>query len=597
MKGDLEQELAKLKHGDHICSIYENPAEQMSVAVPFIRDGLVRGERCLYIADDRTIEEVVEALEAAGVDVARERQRGALRLVTSRETYLRAGEFASQAMVDLLGQAETEALMDGFSGIRLAGEMTWAFGAEDGCGRLIEYEALLNRLPNFGKSVILCQYHHMRFVVPCIHDIIRTHPMVFLGDQVCPNPYYESSEIVLREDQPEMTAEFRAERVDWWIAQLKRARTAEQGRESALEELKQTERRFDEAAQVAHIGNWERDLRTNEITWSAELYRLFGLRPYEVKVSYQQFLNLVVPQDADRVRARADEAIRECRPFSCDYRITLPDGGVRLLQDRGGVILNEAGEPIRLVGTAQDVTELRGAERALQEYAAQHQTLTRRVLEVQEEERRHLARELHDEIGQILGAINVILQGVKNACPAVVWPRIDTCLDIVGQAIQQVRDFALDLRPSMLDDLGLAAALRWLIDQQVRPAGLAAHFAAQSSEIPLPPDLAIACFRIVQEALTNVVRHARSRQVWVELGQDKAEVHLAIRDDGVGFDPTEAGRRAARGESLGLLGIRERAEILGGRAVIESEPGHGTRVLVWLPLTPTPGAGPGEGTS
>src|SRR5260370_4083608 len=102
MKGKLEQELSKLKHGDHICLIYENPAEQMAVAVPFIIDGLDRGERCLYIADDRTIDEVVQALEAAGVDVAQERQRGALRLLTSQDTYLRAGEFVPQTMIGLI---------------------------------------------------------------------------------------------------------------------------------------------------------------------------------------------------------------------------------------------------------------------------------------------------------------------------------------------------------------------------------------------------------------------------------------------------------------------------------------------------------------
>jgi hypothetical protein len=103
----LEQGLRKLKHGDHICSSYENPAEQMAVAVPFIMDGLVRGERCLYIADDRTIEDVVQALGGAGVDVAQERQRGALRLVSSQDSYHRAGGFGPEVMVDLLRQAET----------------------------------------------------------------------------------------------------------------------------------------------------------------------------------------------------------------------------------------------------------------------------------------------------------------------------------------------------------------------------------------------------------------------------------------------------------------------------------------------------------
>src|SRR6202035_205138 len=128
MKVNLEQELAKLKHGDHICSIYENGAEQLAVAVRFIIDGFARGERCVYITDDRTIEEVVQALAAAGVDVAQERQRGALRLLTKQGTYFQAGEFVPQAMNDFARQAEADALADGFSGLRLGREMTWEVG-------------------------------------------------------------------------------------------------------------------------------------------------------------------------------------------------------------------------------------------------------------------------------------------------------------------------------------------------------------------------------------------------------------------------------------------------------------------------------------
>ena len=156
----------------------------------------------------------------------------------------------------------------------------------------------------------------------------------------------------------------------------------------------------------------------------------------------------------------------------------------------------------------KDITERKRSEEALRDYAERLQVLSRRVVEVQEEERRHLARELHDEIGQVLSAVSVNLHAVKGASAASARPRLEECLDIVDRAIQQVRTLALDLRPSMLDDLGLAAALRWLADRQAQRAGLVAHFTAQSSGAPLPPDLATACYRVAQEALTNVVRHA-----------------------------------------------------------------------------------------
>ncbi|MGB2611182.1 MAG: sensor histidine kinase, partial [Isosphaeraceae bacterium] len=244
----------------------------------------------------------------------------------------------------------------------------------------------------------------------------------------------------------------------------------------------------------------------------------------------------------------------------------------------------------------QEIAERMRAEEALRQYTERLQVLSRRVVEVQEEERRHLARELHDEIGQALTAIGINLEVIGRPCSPEDRPRIEDCLGIVHQATDQVHCLALDLRPSILDDLGLAAALRWLVDRQAQRAGFVGHFIDQLPGNAMHPDLATACFRVVQEALTNVVRHARARQVWVELQQGDAEVRLIIRDDGVGFDPGIARQRSARGASLGLLGIQERVELLGGQLAIESEPGHGTTVRVWLPATYTPPSGdPGEG--
>jgi PAS domain S-box-containing protein len=584
MTTELERQLIDLKQGDHVCLIYENTAEQLAAAVPFIKDGLARGERCVYIANDRTVEEVVQALAAAGVDVAEECRKGALRLLTKEDAYFQSGEFAPQAMIDFVRQAESEALAEGFSGLRLAGEMTWALGPEPGCERLIEYEALLNRLLVNKRAVILCQYHRSRFDAPCIHDVLRTHPLAILGDQVCTNPYYEPPELVL-DVQPQASAAFLAKRVDWWIAQLKRARAAEQERERALEKLKQSERRLAEAQQVAHIGSWERDLRTNQVTWSDELYRRFGLQAREVDLSYQQFLKLVMPQDVDRVREVVDQAIRERRPFSCDYRITLADGSVRVLHDRGSVILNEEGEPIRLVGTAQDVTERRQAERELQEYTARLKALSRRLLEVQEEERRHLARELHDEFGQVLSAIILHLHTAKGLAGTAALPRLEECATLLQQAGEQVRSLALELRPTMLETLGLEAALRWLAEQHQQRTGNEVQVVGHLSGTPPSPELAIACFRVAQEALTNVVRHAQAQHVWIELSQSDSVLELVVRDDGVGFDvlPTQA--EAVQRGRLGLLGMRERVQILGGGLEVQSQAGRGTRIRASFPLS------------
>ena len=848
MATKLKRQLSELTYGDHICLIYETPAEQMAAVVTFIIDGLTRGERCVYFIDDpANIEEVVQALEAAGVDVAQERQRGALQLRNSKDTYLRGGEFVPHEMIALIRQAETEALADGFSGLRLTGEPTWSLGPEPGCDRLIEYEALLNRLPAHSKSVILCQYHHSRFGVPCIHDILRTHPVAILGDQVCPNSYYESPEMVLNGDQEVTTSEVKAKRVDWWISQLKRRKKAEQERErantahresegrlrdivdlipaavyvcdkngiiqqfnkkavelwgrepfadedvrfcgavqhlrldgsaiprdelpiaetirngkpvrnqelviergdgsrlvvmvnvaplrnaegtvvgaincfvdvtdrhEAAQRLRQSERRLAEAQQVAHIGSWERDLGTNQVTWSDEMYRLFGVKADEIGLSYERFLSFLVPQEVDRLRALVDQAIDERGPLDFDYRIIRPDGSVRVLHEQGSVIVNGAGEPIRLVGTAQDVTDRRRveqmleenqrllhtvlftlpvgvlvtdrqacvilanpayeriwghvivsgherraqskgfwhdsgkridpeswasvralregqtslnelidietfdgqqktiqnsvapirdaeglivgavvvnedvtdrvrAQKALRESADRLQHLSRRLLAVQEEERRHLARELHDEFGQILASITLHLHAVRGLAGDGARSRLDECLTLLNQAGEQVRRLAIELRPTMLDTLGLEATLRWLAEQHQQRTGCPVQVVGHLTGSPLPPDLSIACFRVVQEALTNIVRHAAARQVWIELSQSENVLELGVRDDGVGFEVAPTQEQAARRERLGLLGMTERVHLLGGTLHVESEPGRGTRIRASFPL-------------
>ena len=217
------------------------------------------------------------------------------------------------------------------------------------------------------------------------------------------------------------------------------------------------------------------------------------------------------------------------------------------------------------------------------------QLLSQQLMEAQEVERRHLARELHDEIGQALTAVKLNLQGVQRAAgDASALPRLDESLAIVDRALQQVRNLSLDLRPSLLDDLGLVAALRWYVDRVAQRAGFAAEFAADPPGIRAPANLETACFRVAQEALTNVVRHAKARRVRVELREGDGELHLRIRDDGAGFEVAAARQRAVRGGSLGLLGMQERVLLIRGRIDIQSAPGQGTEIRASLPLAPQP---------
>jgi signal transduction histidine kinase len=209
---------------------------------------------------------------------------------------------------------------------------------------------------------------------------------------------------------------------------------------------------------------------------------------------------------------------------------------------------------------------------------AQLQVLSHRLIEAQEAERRHIARELHDEIGQVLTAVKLNLQGIQRFFQDErLEARLSDSIDIVEHALQQVRDLSLNLRPSLLDDLGLVAALRWYIDRFVHRTGIQVHLHVGASVSRVAAGVETACFRVVQESLTNVARHAQAHQVEVCLTQ-QAELELLIQDDGHGFDVRAMRERAAQGSSLGLPGMEERVVLAGGDLEVESTPQQGTTI-------------------
>ncbi len=231
-----------------------------------------------------------------------------------------------------------------------------------------------------------------------------------------------------------------------------------------------------------------------------------------------------------------------------------------------------------------DVTERRRTDERLREAAERLQDLSRRLIRAQEEERRHIAHELHDEIGQALTAMRLNVRvALRDPGSPSATRRLEETIALAERTIGQVRDLSLDLRPSMLDDLGLLDALRSDVAGFGQRSGTEARFVADEAIGRLDPDVETACYRIAQEALTNVARHAGAGRVRVELGRSEAELRLVVADDGAGFDLAAATARASSGFSLGVLGMRERATLVGGRVEIESRPGRGTEVRATFP--------------
>ena len=203
---------------------------------------------------------------------------------------------------------------------------------------------------------------------------------------------------------------------------------------------------------------------------------------------------------------------------------------------------------------------------------AERRSLVRRLLYAGEEERKRIARELHDEISQLLTVVQLSIDSIPGA-----RRRVTKAKNLLNRTQKELHRIIYDLRPSLLDDLGLPAAIQWYATNYLSPRGLEVHLEVEES-LRLPPEIEITTFRIFQEIITNVLRHSEAENVWVELYSTRAKVVLTVEDDGVGFDTAE------RAGGVGIVGMQERAAIVRGSIEIDSEPGTGTQVIVEFPL-------------
>jgi signal transduction histidine kinase len=222
------------------------------------------------------------------------------------------------------------------------------------------------------------------------------------------------------------------------------------------------------------------------------------------------------------------------------------------------------------------------AEAEREKYSRKLSRLSRRLVEAQETERRHIARELHDQVGQSLTIAQLNLQAMLQSQNN--RSRIKETMTVIEDVLEQVRNLSLNLRPSMLDDLGLEPALDWYVRRQASLMKLKVETELEPLPQRLDPVIETECFRIAQEALTNIARHAKARSMSVRLSVEGDKLHLRVRDDGVGFEVAATRDEAVRGASLGLLSMEERAALAGGVLEFSSSPGQGTEVHAIFPL-------------
>ncbi len=355
----------------------------------------------------------------------------------------------------------------------------------------------------------------------------------------------------------------------------------------ASERLSESERQLREAQRAGRVGSWERDLEKNTVRWSDELCRIFGLEPGGFDSTPGIFLESVLPEDRERIRAHLERSLQGLERYGCEYRVRRADGEIRVVSAHAQSVTDASGKPVRVIGTAQDVTEQRRAEERLRRSSEELRALSQRLGAVREEESTRIARDLHDEVGQALTALKLDLSWVGKRIgragrdeDTVMQPKLTAMEGLIDTTIDAVQRIATELRPGVLHELGLDAAVGWYAREFQKRTEIVSHFHSDFAGVRLDDSRSTAVFRILQEILTNVARHAGATEVEISLGRENGTLVLEARDNGKGI-PED---RISDSHSLGLVGMRERARSFGGSVTIRGRSGGGTAVTVEIPL-------------
>jgi len=356
-------------------------------------------------------------------------------------------------------------------------------------------------------------------------------------------------------------------------------------RKRAEDALRESEEKFRQLAENAREVFWMTSPAMDELLYVNPAYAdIWGRSLESLRRQPRSFMEAIHPEDRERVVGILEG--QRVQGFEVEYRIVRPDGSVRWIRDRGFPVKNPSGEVYRVAGVAEDNTERRQAGDAVRRSAAELQALSRQLVDLQESERRLLSRELHDRVGQNLTALKInldILQtGLASHGSDEVRARVSDSAALLDATMDTIENVMSELRPPMLDDHGLAAALDWHARNFSMRTGIAVAVRGSEPVVRPAPQVEIALFRIAQEALNNVAKHARAHRVEIELDYSNGECVMSVQDDGIGFDGVEDASDKPK-PGLGMVTMRERAQAVGGRFEVQALPDRGTQLTVRAP--------------
>ncbi|RZI43761.1 PAS domain S-box protein [Herbaspirillum sp. HC18] len=347
-------------------------------------------------------------------------------------------------------------------------------------------------------------------------------------------------------------------------------------------DLRASEASLAEAQHMARLGSWVLDPEAGTMTWSAETYRIFGMDRFSDMPRYDDFLRRIHGDDLERVRKGLERCLASGEEFDTEHRITQRDSAIRWVHTISRLGHGSTGKLLR--GAIMDVTERKQTVEALKRSQELLRELTAHQDRVKEDERKRIAREIHDELGQTLLALRIdvsMLEARTGATHPRLNEKVREALNHLDATVKTIRTIINNLRPAVLD-LGLNAAIEWQVAEFRRRTGIACDLHMGDQEIVVDDARATSLFRILQESLTNVIRHAKASHVAIDLYQENNRLVMRITDNGVGIGMYPNRRKSSN--SFGLVGVEERIHALNGEFVITSAPGKGTMLTIYLPL-------------
>ncbi len=391
----------------------------------------------------------------------------------------------------------------------------------------------------------------------------------------------------------------------------------------AEEAIRINEERLALAAQAGRVGVWDWDLLTGALYLAKNFTAMLGYEDAEGPIDFKAWMEHVYEEDRPKLQEAIDNHLEgDAEQIELECRMLHHSGAICWFIVRGHVIRNDDQKAIRLIGSHTDISELKRVEEELtihrnlledlvevrtlklrninlklQDEIKEHErteaalkqsqeelrNLSAHLQDAREKERRRIASDLHDELGQELSILQMDMTWLENNLPpesAELVEKTRSMSHFVGQTLRKVQHIAQELRPSVLDNLGFSAAISWQSGEFSRRTGIKCQLNVPDEDIDIGRDLSIVLFRVYQEALTNVLRHSEAKKVKVDLSVEDGQVLLVVKDYGRGITRAEM----SNPRSLGLVGMRERVHSLGGEIKVAGSPGKGTRISVQVPM-------------